>query len=69
MANAWVAALAALLCLAACRTVERKPVEVETPVAERHFIVMGDGDGGPMQEARAQDGAPGAGSGGMRRTN
>lgn len=69
MANAWVAALAALVCLAACRTAERKPVEVETPVGERHFIVMGDGDGRPMQEARARDGAPGAASGGMRRTN
>ena len=71
MANAWVAALAALLCLAACRTVERTPVEIETPVAARHFIVMRDAERGlgPGGEPRARVGATGAGYDGVRRTN
>jgi hypothetical protein len=39
--------LALALVLSGCATVDRKPVEVESPAAERHFIVMSGGVGTP----------------------
>jgi hypothetical protein len=71
MANAWLIALAALVCLAGCRTAGPRPVEIEAPSAERHFIVMGGevGTGGPGEDARARAGAAGAGQDRVRRTN
>jgi hypothetical protein len=70
MATVWIVALAVLACLAGCRAVERRPVEVDLPVAERHFIVRDGGGGGERgDEPRARAWAAGAGGGGMRRTN
>jgi uncharacterized protein YceK len=43
MSKRWGAALAAVVLLSGCGTVRTKPVEVETPGAERHFVVMRGG--------------------------
>ncbi|PYN03511.1 MAG: hypothetical protein DME02_23505 [Candidatus Rokuibacteriota bacterium] len=55
----WIATLAVALIVCGCSTVHKKPVEIDMPVAERHFIVM-DGISGaetrrphPQEAARA----------------
>ncbi|HEY3099473.1 MAG TPA: hypothetical protein VGL14_11225 [Methylomirabilota bacterium] len=45
----WIATLAVALVVCGCSTVHKKPVEIEMPVAERHFIVM---DGASRAETR-----------------
>jgi starvation-inducible outer membrane lipoprotein len=37
-------ALAALLLLAGCASIDPKPIEVEMPAAQKHFIVQGPSD-------------------------
>jgi starvation-inducible outer membrane lipoprotein len=37
-------ALAALLLLAGCTSINPKPIEVEMPAAQKHFIVQGPSD-------------------------
>jgi hypothetical protein len=39
MGKLWGGAIAALLLIAGCSTVDTKPVDVEVPTKERHFIV------------------------------
>ena len=36
----WVTIVAVVLVVCGCSTVNTKPVEIEMPGAERHFIVM-----------------------------
>lgn len=38
------AALAILLLLFGCASLDPKPIEVDLPVTQKHFIVMGAGD-------------------------
>jgi hypothetical protein len=49
MSNLWIATLAVALVVCGCSTVHKKPVEIEMPVAARHFIVM---DGASCAETR-----------------
>jgi hypothetical protein len=41
----WVTAVAVPVIVCGCSTVHRRPVDVDLPVAERHFIVMDGGRG------------------------
>lgn len=52
MAKVAALALASLLCLTACRSLERKPVEVDTPAVQHHFIVMTEDGKSPAPVAR-----------------
>jgi hypothetical protein len=49
MWKVWITTLAVAAVVCGCSTVHKKPVEIEMPVAERHFIVM---DGASSAETR-----------------
>ena len=53
----WITALAVALVVCGCSTVHKKPVEIEMPVAERHFIVMDGVSGAQTQRPHPQEAA------------
>ena len=55
-----VAPLAVALVGCGCSTVHKKPVEIEMPVAERHFIVMDAASGAETRRPHPQEAASAA---------
>jgi hypothetical protein len=56
----WVTTFALALVVCGCSTVHKKPVEIEMPVAERHFIVMDGASGAETRRPHPQEAASAA---------
>ena len=53
----WVTIFTLVLVVCGCSTVHKKPVEIEMPVAERHFIVMDGASGAETRRPHPQEAA------------
>jgi hypothetical protein len=57
MWKVWGSSLAVVLVVSGCSTVNTRPVEIETPTAERHFIVTRPPSDPGYQRPRPQQAA------------
>jgi hypothetical protein len=53
----WVITFVLALIVCGCSTAHKKPVEIEMPVAERHFIVMDGASGAETRRPHPQEAA------------